>query len=230
MKYEDRNDFVIERVQTHSNNITDVVNQIENIVARINNRIFNLEKPLHWVSRDEQRVKIRNKNELSIYDDITFYSITQTINDLFDWGRKSSGGPSRGYFKYKHDRSMNLWFAKRNIFKKDKELAISGYVNRLSRDGKEILEFPENANEVEAVVGESFNENTDDIRITFLKYRNNLGEDGYKFVGIFNRVGWVATSFNGKIVRAERYVRISEKMSLPERDAFAEYPNVYKEF
>lgn len=216
MKYDKRTDFQIVRVQTHSNNIDDVNEQVDSICDFINERISELPTPLHWITRNELLKEIRIKRILSIYDGITFDSITQTVNELFDWGRKSGGGPSRSSFRYKHDRSKSLWFAKRNVFKGDKEIAVSGWINRLSQDGKYILEFRENASDEKYNLGDEHLETTDDIRITFLKYRNNLGEDGYKFVGVYRRIGWIATRFNDRIVRAEKYNRISETINLPE--------------
>ncbi len=215
MKYDKRTDFQIERIQTHTNDIEDVTKQIEHVCNTIKKRIEELPEPLNWITRDEILTKIKRNGVLSIFDDLTFHSITQAVNELFDWGRKSGGGPSRSFFRYKHDRTKSLWFAKRNIFKGEKEIAVSGWINRLSRDGKYILEFKDKLCDNEYKLGEEHSETSDDIRITFLKYRNNLGEDGYKFVGVFRKIGWVTSLFNGRVVRAEKYARISDSIILP---------------
>jgi|AntRauTorckE6833_2_1112554.scaffolds.fasta_scaffold20694_2 very-short-patch-repair endonuclease len=217
MKYENRNDFEIKRIKTHSNNIHDVVVQIEEVVGGIKQKIDKLEFPLHWMIREEIIDTIRRKARLTIYDDISFGSITQTINELFDWGRRASGGPSRVCFKYKHDPNLYLWFAHRNVFKKDKEIAQAHWINRLSRNGKEIIEFKDDSEEVMVLPSDpkSYEESTEDIRITFLKYRNNLGENGYKFVGIFRKVGWIITKFNGKNVKAAKYTLMQNWIDLP---------------
>lgn len=217
MKYDKREDFTIYRIPTHSDSYEELVSKIDKVVDEIKKRIRNLQPPLKWISREDKLIEIRDRGLLSIYDDISFYSITQSINELFDWGRQVSKGPSRSYFKYKHDRKFNLWFAKRNVFKNDQEVSQSGWINRISRDGKTILEFHENTercsdSELFAGIKE---EETQDYRITFLKYKTNLGDNAYRFVGKYHKVGKKVTTFNGEKVIAEVYSRIKEEVLLP---------------
>ena len=218
MKYENRSDFEMLRVQTYNRTIDEVNNSVAQVVNHIQAKIDESDIALHWNIREEDILNIRKKQKLSIFDDVAFSSITQTINELFDWGRKSSGGPSRVWFKYKPDPQYNLWFAKRNVFKNNKEIAQAGWINRLSRDGKTILEFRDDIEEVDevSVLTRKYFEETDDKRITFLKFKSNLGENGYKFVGVFKRDGWEITTFNNKKVKATRYSRIQDYIDLPE--------------
>lgn len=216
LRYNNNADFELLRIKTHVR-YEEMQSEIDSVVLKINNKISLLSQPLKWETEEEKIKKIRLNKKLSIFDNISFSSIKQALNELFDWGRISSGGPSKVYFKYKHDTTKHLWFAYRNLWKNGKEIGQSGYINRLSNDGKQIIEFKNEASEVllnekDLIQDDILNK---DIRITFLKYKTNLGENGYKFVGLFHCTGMVITEFNGKKIKAKKYDRLTDYIDLP---------------
>jgi hypothetical protein len=161
--------------------------------------------------------ELLSHGEISIYDNITFGTITKVVNSLFGYSWKPSKGAVHSSFKYKHDNSFLLWFPKRKKVKDGKDIAPSGWFNGLSNDGKVIYEVRDN-NEIDTSIEEIVNPDSldnFDKRITFMKYKDNLGENGYKFVGIFHYAGRAITYFNGKEVVANKYILVCNSFNLP---------------
>lgn len=208
MHYDYRKDFDIKRVATSGKRLDEIIQQINEIVDLIRNKIEGLEHELHWETYEEQVAKIRKSGKLSVRDNISFPNMTKALNDIFNYGRKEGSGRYRGYFRCRFNKDYWFWFAKRNVFKKDKEVAQAGWINRLSKDGKTIIEFHKDWDT-------SPSPTSNNKRITFLKYRNSLRQDGYKFVGIFQGDGTTITEFNGKKVCASKYRLIQDYIELP---------------
>lgn len=208
MIYDNRTDYDEIVIYTSENDINSIHDQINASVNKINEKIKTLLQPLHWNTHEEFISIVRNKGILSVFDNITFSTITQVLNEVFDYGRKGGKGPTKVLIPYKFNKDYSVWFARRNIFINDIECAVSGWINRLSLDGREIIEF-------EVDKKESTRDWFPEKRITFLKYKNNLGENGYKFVGVFVRNGWTSTTYRGNTVNARKYTLMYDYMDLP---------------
>jgi very-short-patch-repair endonuclease len=217
LRYQNITDFQIERIDTHSNSFEFILKRIDDVVNKINKKISELSEPLKWMTHKETKNMLVNRGFISVYDNISFRTIREVVNSLFEYTWKESGGAVRSYFKYKHDKSYHFWFPKRKRVKSGIDIAPSGWFNGLSSDGKTILEVKdteESRNSIYAIKHPESNENTDK-RITFMKYMNNLGENGYKFVGIFHYAGNEVTVFNGKEVIGQKYILVSDSFNFP---------------
>jgi hypothetical protein len=170
-----------------SGSIEDINGQINIAVAQINERIGELNPPI-WTIKSPSDF-LRGKKFISISDRISFRSINQACNTLFNAGRKeSSGGATRSYFtlpKFRRTELDNhkLWFPKLAVkindeYGEGKLIAATrtGWNNQINEDGTIITEWNEN----------NFSyQNDGKRRVVFIKYKDPLGSNEYKFVGIF---------------------------------------------
>lgn len=132
---------------------------------------------------------------------------------LFNAGRnEETKGASRAYFTPPNFKGTSLdgykmWFPHMavEVTGEDGKLktiaATKGWNNQLSDDGSTIIERNEN-NETYKQDGKK--------RIVFLKYKDPLGYNEYKFVGIFE--------FNKKVDNTVYFSRISEQCDIIKND------------
>ena len=161
---------------------------IDDAVEKINQRISEV-KPLKWnVETSEEYYKYRNT--ISISDRKGFSSINKVCNILFNSGRnETTGGASRAYFsipKFKgtHFEGYKMWFPKLAIQIQDQDgnkkliaATTTGWTNELVEEGSVIVEKNDNINKSYKQDGKK--------RIVFVKYKDPLGYNEYKFAGIF---------------------------------------------
>lgn len=160
---------------------------INQAVEKIQQRIKEIKPPIWKIETPEQYYK--NKKVISINDRKGFNSINKTCNVLFAAGRKeNSGGASRAYFSLPAFNGTALqdykcWFPKLAIpiideFGKQQLIAATqtGWHNQLINEGNIIIERNEK-NHSYTPDGKK--------RIVFMKYKDPLGYNEYKFVGIF---------------------------------------------
>jgi hypothetical protein len=160
---------------------------ISRAVERIQRRISELNPPLWQIETPEEYYK--NKSTISISDRKGFSSINKTCNVLFAAGRKEiAGGASRAYFSLPaftgtELEGYKLWFPKLAIPVIDEQgnqqliaATHTGWHNQLAEGGAVIIERNEK--------NQSY---IPDLkkRIVFMKYKDPLGYNEYKFVGIF---------------------------------------------
>jgi hypothetical protein len=172
---------------------------ISRAVERIQRRISELNPPLWQIETPEGYYK--NKSTISISDRKGFSSINKTCNVLFAAGRKEiAGGASRAYFSLPaftgtELEGYKLWFPKLAIPVIDEQgnqqliaATHTGWHNQLAEGGAVIIERNEK--------NQSY---IPDLkkRIVFMKYKDPLGYNEYKFVGIFehNRIENGSTYF-----------------------------------
>lgn len=77
MIYDNRTDYDEIVIYTSENDINSIHDQIYASVNKINEKIKTLVQPLHWNTHEEFISIVRNKGILSVFDNITFSTITQ---------------------------------------------------------------------------------------------------------------------------------------------------------
>ena len=169
--------------------INEINVDIDKAVEKIRQRIQEINPP-EWKFQSAEEYFLDRK-DISIDDRIGFRSINKVCNILFNAGRKeTTGGATLSYFSLpKFSGTIledhKLWFPKLAILIKDdngvmKPIAAtpSGWNNQLVDDGNIISEINENNQpSPKAKDGKK--------RIVFLKYKDALGINEYKFMGIF---------------------------------------------
>jgi len=165
----------------------DLLKSIDETVEKIKQRINEVKPPKWNVETAEEYYK--NKTIISVSDRQGFNTISKTCNILFNTSRnETSGGASRAYFslpnfKGTHLEGYKMWFPKLAIQTKDengkKKLIAAtntGWNNELVEEGSIIIERNDKS--------KSYKQDGKK-RIVFVKYKDPLGYDEYKFVGIF---------------------------------------------
>lgn len=165
----------------------DLLKSIDETVEKIKQRIEQVKPPKWTIETAEEYYK--NISKISISNRKGFNSISKTCNILFNTNRnETSGGASRAYFslpKFKgtHLEGYKMWFPKLSIQIKDengnKKLIAAtktGWNNELVEGGNIIIERNDK--------NKSYKQDGKK-RIVFAKYKDPLGYNEYKFVGIF---------------------------------------------
>ena len=173
---------------------------IQNAVERIKERIQEIKPPIWEIKTVEEFFS--RKSTVSITDRIGFNSINKICNVLFNANRlEVSRGATRAYFAlpgFKGTALENhkLWFPKMAKIHNGKTIAATktGWANELSEDGEIITE----RNELDKLYPSDGKK-----RIVFMKYRDPLGFDEYKFMGIFEPYKQVNGVNHFKRVRTE---------------------------
>jgi very-short-patch-repair endonuclease len=181
----DAADFELIRID--ANQIFDKLQEsIEKAVEQIKRKIEQV-KPPEWKIKTAREYYVEDAEKLviSIKDKKGFKTIEEACTILFNERPPNS---FKGYFTLKGFRGTPyegymLWFPQLAIEKKNedgkfvKKAAARDWLNTLSKDGSEITESRENNSEPP--------KKDDKKRIVFVKYRDPLGRNEYKFVGIF---------------------------------------------
>ena len=160
---------------------------INDAVEKITQKIDEINPPKWEVKTPEEYYN--SKDKIHISDKKGFNSINKTCNVLFNAGRnEETKGASRAYFSLPIFKGTSLdgykiWFphlAVEVIGEDGEQKTVAatktGWNNQLSDDGKTIIEHNEN--------NETY-EQDKKKRIVFLKYKDPLGYNEYKFVGVF---------------------------------------------
>lgn len=141
----------------------------------------------------------KNKEKITIYDDIEFNTICEASNLIFNTCYK---GQQKSYFKIKTTNSnIRAWFPQLAIEKNGTMVASSSGWNNTINDNKDtIIEYNE------------FVDNTDNSfdkmeRVTFMKIKNKItNKSNYKFLGVFKPI----SKIDGKVT----YKRISTEFEI----------------
>jgi len=166
--------------------------QINAVVDKIKNRFETKIPRPTWKIMTEEEYFI-NKESINLTDPIRFKSINKVCNVLFNAGYSEIvNGPRNAYFspssfRGTHLEQYKLWFPRLAIQVTDesgetREISPNAnqWRNRLIDDGKIIAEMNE---------GGVTYEPDGKTRIVFMKYKDALGFDGYKFLGVFKFKG-----------------------------------------
>lgn len=178
---------------------------INDAVKRIKQKANEVKPPKWKIETPEEYYILKEK--IFISDKKGFNSINKTCNVLFNAGRnEKSKGISKAYFSLPKFKGTTLdgykiWFPHLaiDIQREDGTLdsvaaTKTGWNNKISDDGKTIIEKNENNKTYNNIDGKK--------RIVFLKYKEPLGFNEYKFVGIFE--------FEKKIDDTMYFSRISD--------------------
>lgn len=192
---------VTQKYKDLERSINEAVDKIKQKISEINPPNWKIETPEEYYS---------SKDQIHICDKKGFSTINKTCNVLFNAGReKEAKGASRAYFSLPNFKGTPLqdykmWFphiAVQEIGVDGKEKIIAatktGWTNQLIDDGTIIIERNE-YNQMYKQDGKK--------RIVFLKYKDPLGYNEYKFVGIFK--------FKKMIDNTVYFIRISENCEL----------------
>lgn len=200
-KYEAIHIDVTQSFDLLQRSIDDAVTKINLKAKEVNPIVWDIQSPEDYY-RDKSRIQVSDRKG--------FRSINKTCNVLFSAGRdETSKGASRAYFslpKFK-GTSLNgykMWFPKLAIQFIDKNGNVqsvaatkTGWNNILLEEGKVIREYNEHDKSAK-IDGRK--------RIVFAKYKDPLGFNEYKFLGIFE--------FRNKEANHTYFKRISESCKL----------------
>ena len=181
----------------------DVQAQIEEAVVFIQKKIKELNPPKWQVK--EAKDYFKEKKDITITDRIGFNTIDETCNTLFATNYQGSGGARQSFFTPNTFfgsiyEGYKVWFPKLAIMDEDGKLVAAtdtGWNNQLINEGKEFIEKNDKKN-----IGDAGNIK----RIIFAKYKDPLGCNKYKFVGVFE-----PSKFDGQ---NRYYKRIKKELNL----------------
>lgn len=170
--YHPNSDFRLLRIDV-SQSIEKIENEINKAAAMI---LAAYEKnPQPWRSYSDQWEKIRAEKRLTINNPFRY----RTIVDICNCIGHSCKIMQRSYFSI--GTKYQLWCPKLAIQRGDEKVAAStrGWINILSEDWTQIIESNPKREDISVV------KNVDKNRIVFAKSKDPIGQDGYRFVGVF---------------------------------------------
>jgi very-short-patch-repair endonuclease len=173
----------------------DVTKSFKDLQIDINNAVNYIKQKIEKTKGSKWNIETaeeyyKNRNEITIHDRKGFKTINQTCNILFNAGRNEySNGPTQTYFTPRvfhgtEFENHKMWFPRIAIPVKDENGNVeyiaateTGWNNQLTDEGREIIE-KNDKKELE-------NNHDRKTRIVFAKYKDSLGDNAYKFVGMF---------------------------------------------
>lgn len=196
-------DFLCLRIDaTHS--IEEINNRVEDIVEVIQERAA--VALMKWYTYEEELELLKHKDYLSIYDEVSFKNIKDIANTLFG---KNAKAYQKSYFRIKDN--MWLWCPKLSIVINGETKSMAGgWINFLGEDWSYIDESHQDQEIVETrklSYQKEINQNSK--RAVFAKYKDNLGFNRYRFVGIFQCIG-LSPKGNNLI----RYIRVEDILKI----------------
>lgn len=158
--------------------------QINQVVQEIKNKIHDPET-IRWISPEEKMIQLRNKSAISISDHIYFKTINQICDIISPKNRQEGKGAIRCFVLLKNDPEPKmLWCPQLALHSKNedaKSASDSGWINELI-DEETLREWHPDPGKLH-----DKNPTLWLPRVTFLKVKTALGEEGYRFFGIFKR-------------------------------------------
>lgn len=197
------NDFQILRIDATKSleEINDRINEIVSVIKGKASRVT-----LMWNTYEEELNQLKQQEYLTIYDDISFKDIKDIANTVFG---KSAKRYQRSYFRVKD--KMWLWCPKLSITENgDTKSVAGGWLNILAEDWSYIDESHQDG----VIVKERSGNHMEKVEsgresAVFAKYKDNLGFNRYRFVGIF-RISGISPD-NGDFIR---YLRVDDKVEV----------------
>lgn len=177
--YEEKRIKTCDKLKDHT--IIDINKEIDKVVQyikdiqkqQIENETFK-----KWEILTPQEY-FRNKDKITIYDDVEFSTINETSNLIFGTNYK---GQQKAWFKIKTitDKNIMAWFPQLAIEKDNILVASSSGWNNTINDSKDTIfeynEFSKNTN----------NDFDKRERVTFMKMKDKItNKASYKFLGVF---------------------------------------------
>jgi hypothetical protein len=158
--------------------IDELNTNIDNVVEEINRRIKSLGNNfIAWNLVNNDYNYYINKKNIKLSDKAKFSTI-QEVSELFN---KGYNGMQKCYFCVDKKHNVYVWCPKLKLSADD--YINLPYENEITDDGKYILESAKESNE--EFLNKLINSNINEIRYVFAKYRDETGENSYKFCGIY---------------------------------------------
>ncbi len=181
--------------------INDRINEVVSIIKNKASKVL-----FKWLSYEEELDQVRQQKYLSIYDDASFKYIKDIANIVFDRNVK---GLQQAFFKAKDN--VWAWCPKLSInVDGDIKSMAGGWINFLAEDWTYIDESHQDGKKVEGRKNTYMEEmNSDRERAVFAKYKDNLGHNRYRFVGVFKSSG-----LSPETESCIRYSRIADKIKI----------------
>lgn len=194
--------YIEKRIIVYNKSIIEINNDIDKLVQYIQNAKNKQIKNGTFKKWELLTPKeyFKNKNKITIYDDIEFNTINETSNLIFNTNYK---GQQQAWFPIKTIKNERImaWFPQLAIEIDNKMVASSnGWHNTINDEKDTIFEYNE--------YGKNANSNIDNLkRVTFMKIKDKItNKSSYKFLGVF-----IPTSkTNGKVT----YKRISTEFNI----------------
>ncbi|WP_404293046.1 hypothetical protein LG276_22925 [Cytobacillus kochii] len=198
-------DFQVYRMDA-TKSIDEINARIHEVVSIIKNKAAVVKTTLNWMTYEEELSELKQKEYLSIYDNVQFKDIKDIANTVFG---KNAKRYQLSYFRV-IDKTW-LWCPKLSIVENgDTKSVASGWLNLLAEDWTYIDESHQDV----AIAKERTKNYMEEMnvgreRAVFAKYKNNLGFNSYRFVGVFKISG--VSPDNDEFLR---YDRISERVRI----------------
>ncbi|MCG3420007.1 AbaSI family restriction endonuclease [Oceanobacillus jordanicus] len=196
-------DFLCLRIDA-TKSIEEIEDRINEVVSIIKDRASNT--PLKWNTYEEELSQLKQEEYLSVYDSIAFSDIKDIANTVFG---KNSKRYQRSFFRVIDN--MWLWCPKLSITKNGNTKSIAGgWLNFLAEDWSYIDESHVDVGIVENRKSTYTEEiKLDRKRAVFAKYKDNLGFNRYRFVGVFKCIG--LSPMDESCIR---YLRVDDKVRI----------------
>lgn len=197
------NDFQCLRIDA-TKSLEEINDNINEIVSFIQDKAS--KTILKWNTYEEELKQLKQQDYLTIYDDISFMDIKDIANTVFG---KNAKRYQRSYFRVKD--KMWLWCPKLSITENgDTKSVAGGWLNLLAEDWSYIDESHQDGGIVKERSGNYMVEvESGRERAVFAKYKDNLGFNRYRFVGIFKVSG--ISPDNERFIR---YIRVNDKVKI----------------
>ncbi|QTN01147.1 hypothetical protein ERJ70_18780 [Sediminibacillus dalangtanensis] len=181
--------------------INDSINEIVSVIQDKASKTI-----LKWKTYEEELKQLKQQEYLTIYDDISFMDIKDIANTVFG---KNAKRYQRSYFRVKD--KLWLWCPKLSIIENGNTKSVAGgWLNILAEDWSYIDESHQDGGIAKERSGSYMEEvESGRERAVFAKYKDNLGFNRYRFVGIFKVSG--ISPDNEMFIR---YLRVNDKVKI----------------
>jgi len=207
-------EYIVYIIEVFNKTFDEIEDRINEVVQIIKSQISESKLDKWIVDREDF---LKSKDEITIKDDIVFYSIAETCNMLFKTDYKiGTKGMRKSWFLPSILKNNSkfigkfLWFPKLAIENEGLFLAVSrNWNNRLNKDGS-LIEFNEKTAEKVDADYECIADSDEPSVITFAQSTDPLGRRGYRFIGVYKKTKEIAMPHKNGFVKAKYYERIFE--------------------
>lgn len=199
---ESNSEFMCLRIDA-SQSIESINYRISEVISIIQEKASN--KQLKWLTYEEELSEIKQQEYITIYDGVSFENITDIANTIF--GKNYKGFQRSGF---RVTETLWVWCPKLAV-KIDGVIKspARGWLNILADDWSYIDESQENQTEERRIALIDDDLRLNKVRAVFANYKDNLGINRYRFVGVFKSSGLSPDNSN-----YIRYVRIQDKTKI----------------
>lgn len=209
-------DYKEERITCYGVSFEQLEQQIDDVVLKIKSKIKS--KKIEWYVDYQKQVDSLTEQVLKVGDNIVFPTIDTIVNSLYK-GDLKKYGVRKGTYRTQIFNEVPeldnhiLWFPRLAVEENGKFKAKGDWNNQLVDDY--IREY----NESKPLENKNTKNNNGtnkepNYRITFARTENLLGEKGYQFIGIFEKISSEIESKAGTKYYVSEYKRISDQVRI----------------